>query len=393
MAAEQLSAAGFETWVFDAMPAPGRKFLMAGKGGMNITHAEDLALFISRYGARDEQLAPLLGEFGPERLRAWMAALGIDSFVGSSGRVFPGDMKAAPLLRAWLQRLRRQGVRFFMRHQWQGWGASGGLRFIHAGTEVCVVAEAVVLALGGASWPRLGSTGAWTGFLSERGVRLTPFLPANCGFEVAWSEHLRGRCAGMPLKPVRLGFVDRDGQAWRQSGELVISEYGLEGGAVYALSAVLREAVAAEGGCVLTLDLIPDVSEAQALARLARPRGKQSLANFLRGRLRLDAAKYTLLRELATPDELHDPVSCVAKLKALPVVLTAARPLAEAISSAGGVCFSGLDERLMLLRLPGVFCAGEMLDWEAPTGGYLLTACFATGRAAGLGAAQWLRRG
>ncbi|WP_127478881.1 TIGR03862 family flavoprotein [Sulfurivermis fontis] len=387
MAAEVLAAAGVQVDVYDAMPSVGRKFLMAGKGGMNITHSESLERFIDRYGARREYLAPLLARFGPDALRAWIHDLGIATFVGSSGRVFPADMKAAPLLRAWLHRLRSAGVRFHVRHRWLGWDAAGALRFASPSGEVVGRPAATVLALGGGSWARLGSDGAWVPLLQGRGIAVAPLRPSNCGFEVAWSEHLRTRHAGQPVKPVVVSFAGE-----RRQGELMVTEYGVEGGVVYALSAPLREAIAAEGRAVPLLDLVPGREQARLAADLARPRGRDSLAKHLRRHAGIDGVKAGLLRELVPVEVLRDPARLAAALKALPLPLRATRPLDEAISSAGGVRFEALDEHLMLRGLPGVFCAGEMLDWEAPTGGYLLTACFASGRAAGEGVRDWLVR-
>ncbi len=385
MAAEVLAAGGVQVDVFDAMPSLGRKFLMAGKGGMNITHSEPLERFLARYGARRENLAPLLTAFGPDALRAWIQGLGIDTFVGSSGRVFPTGMKAAPLLRAWLHRLRGAGVRFHVRHRWLGWDAAGALRFVTAEGERTVQAAAVVLALGGGSWARLGSDGAWVPLLRQRGVDVAPLLPANCGFDVAWSEHFRSRYAGEPVKPVVASFAGQ-----RRQGELTVTEYGVEGGMIYALSAALRDAISAQGQALLHLDLVPGRDLPQLTAALSRPRGRDSLAKHLHRCAGISGVKAGLLREFAAAEELVSPARLAAALKSLPVPLTAPRPLDEAISSAGGVRFEALDESLMLRELPGVFCAGEMLDWEAPTGGYLLTACFASGLAAGKGVLAWL---
>lgn len=384
MAAEVLAGGGMQVEVYDAMPSVGRKFLMAGKGGMNITHSEPLERFLSRYGARREHIAPLLAEFGPEALRAWVQGLGIATFVGSSGRVFPSDMKAAPLLRAWLHRLRGAGVRFHMRQRWLGWDAEGGLRFAGPLGELRVRPDAVVLALGGGSWARLGSDGAWVPLLRGRGIGVAPLLPSNCGFEVGWSAHFRSRFAGQPVKPLVVSF---DGL--RQQGELMITAHGIEGGVVYALSAPLREAIAAQGQAVLHLDLVPGRDEARLAADLARPRGRDSLAKHLRRHAGIEGVKAGLVREFAA-EALADPARLASALKALPLPLLATRPLDEAISSAGGVRFEELDGHLMLRAVPGVFCAGEMLDWEAPTGGYLLTACFASGKAAGQGVLEWL---
>ena len=391
MAAEVLSLAGIQVDVYDAMPSAGRKFLMAGKGGLNITHSEAFPQFLSRYGERSAVLQPMLYDFSPAKLRDWAQVLGITTFVGSSGRVFPAEMKAAPLLRAWLQRLRSHGVRFHMRHVWQGWTVDGQLRFSVNGLEKQAPSRAVVLAMGGGSWPQLGSNAAWLPVLTQHGVNISPLQPANCGFEVSWSEYLRQHHAGQPLKPVSLGFTTHAGTVIQQQGELIVTAYGLEGGLIYAASAALREEIAAQGAAEITLDLLPDLTAAEINSRLNAGRGKASWFNYLRKRLGLDALKFALLREALTAADLNNPALLAATLKALPVKLLACRPLAEAISSAGGVCFSGLNDNLMLNAIPGVFCAGEMLDWEAPTGGYLLTGCLATGRAAGLGVLGWLR--
>lgn len=388
MAAEQLAAAGQRVIVFDAMPSVGRKFLLAGKGGLNLTHSEGFEAFVTRYGERAAVLEPLLREFGADPLRAWAAGLGISTFVGSSGRVFPAQMKAAPLLRAWLHRLRGQGVQFAMRHRWLGFDDAGGLCFATPSGTTTVAPQATVLALGGASWPRLGSTGAWVEPLRQRGVDVAPLRPSNCGFDVGWSTHFAQRFAGHPLKGVAIAIG-----SWRQAGEFVVTAGGVEGSLVYAASALLRDALAAQGQAVFHLDLLPARSLEWVAAELAHPRGPRSLSTHLKTRLKIDGVKAGLLWELVPKDVQVDPVGFAAAIKALPVVVRAARPIAEAISSAGGVRFEALTDELMLRALPGVFCAGEMLDWEAPTGGYLLTACFATGRVAGRGAAAWLQRG
>lgn len=391
MAAETLLAAGISVDLYDAMPSVGRKFLLAGKGGLNLTHAEDSARFITRYGARQAQIAPLLGQFGAAQLRDWVHGLGVETFVGSSQRVFPKEMKAAPLLRAWLHRLRGAGLRIHVRHRWQGWNDEGALRFNTPQSEKTVNASATVLALGGASWSRLGSDGAWVPLLEARGIAVAPLKPANCGFEMAWSPFLRERHAGQPLKAVTALFTDTTGTTHRRSGELMVSDYGIEGSLVYALSAPLRDAILAQGSATLLLDLLPG-HEAQRVAdEVAHPRGSRSLTSHLQSRLGLKGLKLALLREVLTAAEMNDAPKLAATIKALPLKLTAPRPIDEAISSAGGVPFEVLDHSLMLKAMPGVFCAGEMLDWEAPTGGYLLTACFATGRAAGGGAAAFLR--
>ena len=388
MAAEVLGQAGVNVDLYDAMPSVGRKFLLAGVGGMNITHAEDYAAFVSRYGERAGDLRPLLDAFSPDSLREWIHGLGIDTFVGSSGRVFPSDMKAAPLLRAWLKRLRESGVQLHTRQRWLGWDEHGALRIAGPQGETRVEADATLLALGGGSWARLGSDGAWVPLLQNRGIAIAPLQPANCGFEVAgWSEHLREKFAGAPLKTVSLALP---GEAPRK-GEFVLTATGIEGSLVYALSAPIRNTINRDGAATVLLDLLPDRTLTQIASALARPRGSQSMAKHLHRQLKLDGVKAALLRELTDATTFQAPQALAAAIKALPIRLVRPRPLDEAISSAGGVPFEELDEDLMLRRLPGVFCAGEMLDWEAPTGGYLLTACFASGRAAAEGMLRWLR--
>ncbi|MCW5574540.1 MAG: TIGR03862 family flavoprotein [Burkholderiales bacterium] len=389
MAAEALLAGGVAVDLYDAMPSVGRKFLLAGKGGLNITHAEDEESFLSRYGARRPQFEPLLKTFGAAQLRDWVHGLGIETFTGTSQRVFPKGMKAAPLLRAWLQRLRAAGLRIHVRHRWTGWSEDGALRFATPQGEKTVRPRCTVLAPGGGSWARLGSDGAWVPLLEARGVAVAPLRPANCGFEVAWSAHFHERFAGQPVKAVTASFSDAAGISHRRRGELLVSEYGIEGSLVYALSAPLRDTIADRGNAILMLDLLPDHDAARVLREVSHPRGSRSLASHLQGRLGLKGVKIALLREVLPAADMHDPAKLAATIKALPLKLTAPRPLDEAISSAGGLPFEALDEHLMLKRMPGVFCAGEMLDWEAPTGGYLLTACFASGRAAGSGAARW----
>ncbi len=388
MAAEVLGQAGVNVDLYDAMPSVGRKFLLAGVGGMNITHAEDYAAFVSRYAERAGDLRPLLDAFSPDSLREWIHGLGIDTFVGSSGRVFPSDMKAAPLLRAWLKRLRESGVQLHTRQRWLGWDEHGALRIAGPQGETQVEADATLLALGGGSWARLGSDGAWVPLLQNRGIAIAPLQPANCGFEVAgWSEHLREKFAGAPLKTVSLALP---GEAPRK-GEFVLTATGIEGSLVYALSAPIRNTINRDGAATVLLDLLPDRNLTQIASALARPRGSQSMAKHLHRQLKLDGVKAALLRELTDATTFQAPQALAAAIKALPIRLVRPRPLDEAISSAGGVPFEELDEDLMLRRLPGVFCAGEMLDWEAPTGGYLLTACFASGRAAAEGMLRWLR--
>ena len=390
MAAEMLAdrtVDGLEVAVFDAMPSLGRKFLMAGKGGMNITHAEALPDFVRRYGVRQQEVGRLIEAFKPQALREWIHGLGIETFVGTSGRVFPTEMKAAPLLRAWLHRLRLAGVHFHVRHRWLGWTPDGALRFATPDGEREFVADAVILALGGGSWAKLGSDGAWLPLLAARGVDVAPLRPSNCGFDVAWSSHFSSRFAGHPVKPVLASVADCS-----QQGEFNITASGIEGGLIYAVSAPLRDALERDGQAILHLDLAPGRSLERLTAELSRPQGRDSLANHLRRRVGLEGVKAGLLRELLPPEALTAPNLLAAGIKALPVAVTATRPIDEAISTAGGVRFEGLDENLMLKQLPGVFCAGEMLDWEAPTGGYLLSACLAAGRQAGLGAGAWLER-
>jgi len=385
MAAEALAGAGHRVEVFDAMPSVGRKFLLAGRSGLNLTHAEPYPAFVGRYGDRAAQVRPWLDALGPQALREWVHALGIETFVGSSGRVFPQGMKAAPLLRAWLARLRRQGVRLHVRHRFVGWDGGELVFATPAGTRR-VRARAAVLALGGGSWARLGSDGAWVAALAGRGVPIAPLAPANCGFECAWGTHFRERFAGAPVKSVA-AWADRGGTRLR--GEFVISDYGIEGSLVYALSRILRETLQAGGHACLHVDLAPAVPPEQIAAKLARQRAGQSLANRLRA-IGIEGVKAGLVRELCGADVTGDPARLARAVKSLPLPVLAPRPLDEAISSAGGVRFEALDEHLMLRSMPGVFCAGEMIDWEAPTGGYLLSACFASGRVAGAGAAAWL---
>lgn len=396
MAAEVLAAAGHAVTVFDAKPSVGRKFLLAGKGGLNLTHSEDFAPFLARFGARAPRIEPLLRGFDAAALRAWAAGLGVETFVGTSGRVFPGDLKAAPLLRAWLHRLRAAGVKFTMRHRWTGWDDAGALRFETPDGERLVKPRATLLALGGASWPQLGSDGAWAPWLQSRGVDVAPLRPSNCGFDVGptaahpqgpgWSERFAAEFAGQPVKPVAL---DAEGFAQR-AGEFVITATGVEGSLVYAASAQLREQIARDGSATLHLDLLPQLAPERVLAEVRHPRGSRSLSSHLKSRLHLGPLKLGLLHELLTREQMLDPSELAAALKRLPLTLHAPRPVAEAISTAGGVRFEALTDGLMLRELPGVFCAGEMLDWEAPTGGYLLNASFASGRAAAQGMAQWL---
>ncbi len=414
-AAETARAAGCEVEVYDAKGSVGRKFLLAGKGGLNLTHNDPFDVFAARYRARAEAVGDWLREFDADALRDWARGLGVETFVGTSGRVFPSDLKAAPLLRGWLRRLRVQGVRFYMQHRLSGldMDADGGhrLRFLTPAGERSETADAVILALGGGSWPQLGSDGAWVPWLTALGVDIAPLLPANCGFDVNWSEVFASRFAGQPLKPVAVRWTDAAGVEQQRQGELVVTAEGIEGSLVYAISAEVRDALAARheadadattavwaqaraarAGVGITLDLLPGRDEASIAAALARPRGSRSQTEHLRRTLSLNGVKTGLLYEFVPKEDFADPASLAAWIKALPLRLLRPRPIAEAISSAGGVQLESLDEALMLRTRPGVFCAGEMLDWEAPTGGYLLTACFASGRRAGQGAARWLSR-
>ncbi len=390
MAAEVLTLGGVQVDVYDAMPSLGRKFLMAGKGGMNITHSEAFSTFLARYGTRSTQLQSLLEPFPPSALCDWIHGLGIETFIGSSGRVFPRDMKAAPLLRAWLHRLRAHGVRFHVRHRWIGWDTHGALRFVTPQGEITVQADAFILALGGGSWSRLGSDGAWVPLLAQRGVIIAPLRPANCGFDVGWSPHFNARFAGHPVKSVALSFTDQSGITHHKTGEFLVTANGVEGSLIYALSALLRETIDAQAHALIHLDLLPGKTQQKIIDEIARPRGARSQSSHLQSRLGIKGVKAGLLRELIPAQDYAQPERLGAAIKALPLRLIAARPLNEAISSAGGVCFESLDTNLMLRDLPGVFCAGEMLDWEAPTGGYLLSACFASGHAAGNAALAWL---
>ncbi len=389
MAAEIARAAGHAVDLFEAKGSVGRKFLIAGKGGLNLTHGEAAPAFVSRYRGRAPEVGRWLATFDAGALRAWARGLGVETFVGSSGRVFPTDLKAAPLLRGWVRRLRDQGVRFHVHHRWLGFEGEA-LRFDTPAGEHRFRAAATVLAMGGGSWPELGSDGAWVAPLQAAGVEVAPLQPANCGFDAGWSELFARRFAGAPIKPVRAA-LDAGGTPgpWRQ-GEMVATATGLEGSLVYALSAELREAIVRDGRAVLWLDLVPGHSREFLERALSAPRGKRSLSEHLRRKAGLDGVQAGLLFEVVGKDAMGDPTRVAAAAKALPVTLLAPRPIAEAISSAGGVRLEALDGQLMLRARPGVFCAGEMLDWEAPTGGYLLTASFASGVVAGRAASAWL---
>jgi uncharacterized flavoprotein (TIGR03862 family) len=391
MAAEVLAQGGAGVTVYDAMASVGRKFLLAGRGGLNLTHSELLPEFLARYGAAMPRLAPAIDAFPPDALRRWSEALGQPTFVGSSGRVFPEAFKASPLLRAWLRRLDSFGVQFALRHRWTGWDGDEHLSFVTPDGARVVDADATVLALGGASWPRLGSDGGWAETLAAKGVAISPLRPANCGFTVAWSDIFRDRFEGQPLKGVAFSF---GGHALR--GEAVVTRTGIEGGAIYALSADLREAIIASGEAILHIALRPDADTNDLVARLSAPRGKQSFSNWLRKAAHLSPVGIGLLQEAAVvsgvPLTSHSPVALAASINAVPVKLDGIAPIARAISTAGGISFVELDAGFMIRRMPGMFAAGEMLDWDAPTGGYLLQASFATGVAAGKGALKWLEK-
>lgn len=391
MTAETLVQGGGAVTVYDAMASVGRKFLMAGRGGLNLTHSEKLETFLTRYGKATPQLTAAIEAFPPSALREWSEALGQSTFVGSSGRVFPKAMKASPLLRAWLRRLDAAGVKFALRHRWTGWDEQGRLRFQTPDGAIAVDASATVLALGGASWPRLGSDAAWVETLAAKGVTIAPLKPANCGFTVAWSDIFRDRFEGQPLKGIALSFGPRSVR-----GEAIITRTGIEGSAVYALSAELREAVFAAGRATLHIALRPDLDVKDLTARLSAPKAKQSFSNWLRKTAQLSPVGIGLLQEAAMSAGVSlsslSPAQLAERINAVPIKLDGIAPIARAISTAGGISFDELDADFMLRRLPGVFVAGEMLDWEAPTGGYLLQASFATGAAAGRGALKWLER-
>jgi uncharacterized flavoprotein (TIGR03862 family) len=392
MAAEVLARGGASVIVYDRMPSVGRKFLLAGRGGLNLTHSEDLERLLGRYGAAAARLGAAIEAFPPSALRAWCEELGQPTFVGSSGRVFPKAMKASPLLRAWLARLAASGVTFKLRHLWTGWDESGRLQFATPDGVAAIAADATVLALGGASWPRLGSDGTWIAPIAQAGVTVAPLQPANCGVLVAWSDVFRRRFAGQPLKRIEMSVSDR-----KERGEAIITAAGLEGGAIYALSAALREALVGGGEAVLNIDLRPDMPLTDLEQRLSAPRAKQSLATFLRKAAHLSPVEIGLLHEasMVMPNRLAalSADSLAALIKAVPVRVSGLAAIARAISTAGGIALDEIDDSFMLHRKPGVFVAGEMLDWEAPTGGYLLQASFATGAAAGRGAQAWLARG
>ena len=385
MAAEVLCGHGLQVDVYDSMTSLGRKFLMAGKSGLNLTHSEPFEKFISRYGKRKADIEKWLLDFSPDDLVKWAGGLGVETFIGTSGRVFPKEMKASPLLRAWLRRLDEAGVNFHLRHKWTGWNEEKSLTFETPDGLKSVQADAVILALGGGSWARLGSSGEWVNWLNQAGVKVEALKPSNCGFDVAWSPFFKEKFDGQPIKSVLLMFGD-----FHQQGEFIVTKEGVEGSLVYAASAGMRDEILANGKAMMRLDLAPDKTEAQLLEKLSKPRGSRSMASHLEKTVGIKGVKAGLLREFVSKDEFADMARLAFYMKQLPVPLVATRPLDEAISSAGGVSFDSLDESLMLKTLPGIFCAGEMLDWEAPTGGYLLTACFASGRWAANGVLRWV---
>ena len=386
MAAEILAQAGQTVTVYEQKPSLGRKFLMAGRGGLNLTHSEEFEKFLPRYGAAEKFMTPLIESFTPQMLRAWADDLGLETFIGTSGRVFPKMFKASPLLRAWLLRLEKLGVQFKLNHHWLGW-RENNLIFKYENKEVAVAADAVLLALGGASWPRLGSDGAWTEILQNKKIEIMPLRPANCGFQINWSDIFKNKYAGQPVKSVALLF-----NGIRVPGEIMITQGGIEGGPVYALSTALRDAIAQYGSAELAVDLRPDMTEEQLTKALQRPRAALSFTNYLRKAISLSSPAIGLLLEQPNRAELgrYSPPQLAALLKSVPLTLTGTSHIERAISTAGGIALSELDNGLMLKKLPGVFAAGEMLDWEAPTGGYLLQGCFATGAAAAHGIINFL---
>jgi len=385
MAAEVLSQQHIKVDVYDSMSSLGRKFLMAGKSGLNLTHSEPFEKFVSRYGNRRKEIEKWLMDFTPDDLREWAHRLGVETFVGTSGRVFPKEMKASPLLRVWLKRLDEAGVNFYLRHKWVGWNADKSLKFETPDGIKSIRADAVILALGGGSWARLGSDGAWVNWLKQAGVKVEALKPSNCGFDVAWSPHFRGKFNGHPIKSVVLSF-----ESFRQQGEFIVTKEGVEGSLIYAASALIRDAIEVKGEAVISLDMAPDRSHEWLFEKLSKPRGSRSMSSHLEKTVGLKGVKVGLLYEYVSKEDFANTEKLAWSIKQLQIPLIAPRPLDEAISSAGGVTFESLNENLMIRELPGIFCAGEMLDWEAPTGGYLLTACFASGRVAGEGVLKWL---
>lgn len=389
MAAEGICAAGHQVHVYDAKPSACRKFLLAGVGGMNITHSEAYPEFIQRYYDKAEWLDTSISQFNADALCEWIHELGIETFIGTSGRIFPKDMKAAPLLRNWLKRLRDAGVQFHMRHKMVGLSANEVV-FDHSSESVTAQADAIVLAMGGASWPKLGSDGAWLPVLTEKGIDVAPLQSANCGFYSEWSEHLKMKFAGSPLKDVAFSFTLEDGQVVTKKGECIVTQDGMEGSLIYAFSKYLRDGINDSGQSSLLMDFLPLQSEEQVIKKLRNTKPKESFSKYLKRTLGISGVKVVLLHESFSKEAFQTPENLARCLKAVPVSFYKTKPIEEVISSAGGVCESSVDEKLMLKSMPGVFCAGEMLDWEAPTGGYLLTACFATGRLAAKGVGEYL---
>lgn len=389
MAAEAASSSGLEIYVYDSMVAPGLKFLRAGKGGLNITHSEPLENFLSRYVSGREYLEPILRNFGPVQIMEWMKGLGFEPFKGSSGRIFPSDMRAQPLLKAWLARLRSSKVRFFTKHRWLGWDDDGRLIFKHNEETIHVFHDAAILALGGGSWKHLGSDASWISILEEKGIPVSPLKPSNCGFNCNWSDFFKDRFEGQHLKNISLFFDD--GSLRSSRGNLSVTSTGLEGGPLYALSSFIISMIEEKGQAFIFMDLSPGKTLETLASDLSKPRGSSSMSNHLRKRAGIDGVKAGIMREFAEKEDFSDPARLAAKIKALPVKIASPRPIDEAISTSGGVCFEALDASLMIKKIPGLFCAGEMLDWDAPTGGYLLTACLASGRTAGEGAVSLIK--
>lgn len=392
MAAEQLTNAGYQVDLFEAMPTVGRKLLLAGIGGLNLTHSEPYPQFCERYSEAQAFLQPSLDAFKPNNLREWCQSLGIETFIGTSGRVFPSDMKAAPLLRAWLKRLTQQGLRIHTRHYWQGWQADKQLQFQTPNGLIIKPYDVLLLALGGGSWRKLGCDGLWLNYLQNQGIQTTAFKPSNGGFKVNWSDFIRQRFAGAPLKGITLSFTDLKGQTETRQGEFIINQDGVEGSLIYAFSARLRDSLYAQQSATIYLDLLPHLQAATLHELLSKRPKQKSLSSYLKSRLKLNDLKTALVFEALGVDKTPSVTQLTILLKQLPLSLIDTFPIDKAISTAGGICLSELDEHLMLKRLPAVFCAGEMLDWEAPTGGYLLTACFATGKQAGQGILKWLKQ-
>lgn len=389
MAAEAATGSGLEIYVYDSMPSPGLKFLKAGKGGLNITHSEPLEIFLSRYISGREYLEPVLRSFGPAQIMEWMRGLGFEPFKGSSGRIFPSDMKARPLLKAWLARLRSSGVRFFQKHRWLGWDDEGRLIFRHNEETVHVFHDAVILALGGGSWKNLGSGASWISILEEKEIPVSSLKPSNCGFNCNWSDFFKDGFEGQILKNISIFFDD--GSLRSARGDLSVTSTGLEGGPLYSLSSFMINMIEEKGQAFIFMDLSPGKTLEALKTELSKPRGSSSMSNHLRKRAGIYGAKAGILREFTAKEDFSDPARLAAKIKALPVKIASPRPIDEAISTSGGVRFEAHDSNLMVKKIPGLFCAGEMLDWDAPTGGYLLTACLATGRAAGEGAVSWIK--